>query len=132
MVEQEMQQNPILEEVAPIENQTETHEAGEEESPTEFNDPADPPAEVAFDPATEKNGSDPVDDFQAEFDRLVQMDQDWKEHFSQTNIPLRQKEGRRGKTPVHARFLDSRHLFAGKPVTASANVRITGYPQANC
>ena len=92
MVEQEMQQNPILEEVAPIENQTETHEAGEEESPTEFNDPADPPAEVAFDPATEKNGSDPVDDFQAEFDRLVQMDQDWKEHFSQTNIPLRQKE----------------------------------------
>ncbi len=31
-----------------------------------------------------------MDDFQAEFDRLVQMDQEWREHFSQTNVALRQ------------------------------------------
>jgi hypothetical protein len=30
-----------------------------------------------------------VDDFQAEFDKLVQLDQDWRDHFSQTNTPSR-------------------------------------------
>jgi hypothetical protein len=28
-----------------------------------------------------------VDDFQEEFDKLVQLDQEWRDHFSQTNIP---------------------------------------------
>ena len=31
-----------------------------------------------------------MDDFQAEFDRLVQLDQEWRDHFAQTNIPIRQ------------------------------------------
>jgi RNA polymerase sigma-54 factor len=31
-----------------------------------------------------------VDDFQAEFDKLVQLDQEWRDHFSATNIPIRQ------------------------------------------
>jgi RNA polymerase sigma-54 factor len=30
-----------------------------------------------------------VDDFQAEFERLVQLDQEWRDHFAQTNIPSR-------------------------------------------
>jgi RNA polymerase sigma-54 factor len=30
-----------------------------------------------------------VDDFQAEFDRLVQLDQEWRDHFAQTNLPMR-------------------------------------------
>jgi RNA polymerase sigma-54 factor len=30
-----------------------------------------------------------VDDFQAEFERLVQLDQEWRDHFAQTNLPMR-------------------------------------------
>jgi RNA polymerase sigma-54 factor len=44
---------------------------------------------VNFDPATEKNPETPVDDFQAEFDRLAQLDQEWRDHFSQTATPNR-------------------------------------------
>jgi RNA polymerase sigma-54 factor len=43
-----------------------------------------------FDPATEKPSSAPVDDFQAEFEKLANMDQEWRDHFSQTNLPTRQ------------------------------------------
>ena len=43
----------------------------------------------SFDPAAEKNASEPVDDFQAEFERLVQLDQEWRDHFAQTNLPMR-------------------------------------------
>jgi RNA polymerase sigma-54 factor len=31
-----------------------------------------------------------VDDFQAEFDQLVQLDQEWHDHFSQMNVSVRQ------------------------------------------
>ena len=41
-------------------------------------------------PSSEKSSEAPVDDFQAEFDKLVQLDQEWRDHFSQTNIPIRQ------------------------------------------
>src|ERR1051326_3990653 len=61
LVEQELQQNPVLEETAT---------APETESP-------------------EKTASEPVDDFQAEFERLVQLDQEWRDHFAQTNLPMR-------------------------------------------
>jgi RNA polymerase sigma-54 factor len=30
-----------------------------------------------------------VDDFQAEFERLTQLDQEWRDHFAETNIPMR-------------------------------------------
>jgi RNA polymerase sigma-54 factor len=30
-----------------------------------------------------------VDDFQVEFDRLVQLDQEWRDHFAQTNVSVR-------------------------------------------
>ena len=30
-----------------------------------------------------------MDDFQAEFERLVQLDQEWRDHFAQTNMPMR-------------------------------------------
>ena len=33
---------------------------------------------------------EPVDDFQREFEKLVQLDQEWRDHFSQTNVPIRQ------------------------------------------
>src|SRR5215831_2660372 len=88
LVEQELQQNPVLEEAAAPE--TELHDSDKDgESIAEKADPAEPPADVTFDPATEKASNEPVDDFQAEFERLVQLDQEWRDHFSQTNIPLR-------------------------------------------
>lgn len=52
-------------------------------------DPAEPPADVTFDPSLEKPGTDPVDDFQAEFEKLAQMDQDWRDQYTQSNAPMR-------------------------------------------
>src|SRR5207248_5857356 len=47
------------------------------------------PADPEYDPASEKADGEPVDDFQAEFERLVQLDQEWRDHFAQTNLPMR-------------------------------------------
>jgi RNA polymerase sigma-54 factor len=86
LVEQEMQQNPVLEE-APM---TAAEKADPENpEPPASADPQEPPADVKYDPATERESKQPVDDFQAEFERLTQMDQEWKDHFNQTQIPLR-------------------------------------------
>src|SRR5438552_16239576 len=94
MVQQELQQNPLLEELVVTEmtqeekENRETEEAAAAAPP----DPAEPPADVTFDPATEKNTTAPVDDFQAEFESLTQLDQEWRDHFAQTNIPMRQNQ----------------------------------------
>ena len=90
LVEQELQQNPVLEETL-ADNQDAERNDGEAELSNESLDPAEPPADVTFDPATEKPSNGPVDDFQAEFERLSQLDQEWRDHFSQTNIPLRSR-----------------------------------------
>lgn len=88
LVEQELQQNPVLEEVQSAEPEMRDRDAdGEDHS--EQADPTEPPADVAFDPATERASDGPVDDFQAEFEKLVQMDQDWRDHFAQTNVPMK-------------------------------------------
>ncbi len=90
LVEQELQQNPVLEEAAVAETELQEGESRDGEAPAaEAADPAEPPADLTFDPATEKNGEAPVDDFQAEFERLAQLDQEWRDHFAQTNIPAR-------------------------------------------
>src|SRR5215510_1445471 len=87
LVEQELQQNPVLEEAPSTE--VEAPEKEEAERAAETADPSEPPADLSFDPAAEKNGNEPVDDFQAEFERLVQLDQEWRDHFAQTNLPSR-------------------------------------------
>src|SRR5437764_262834 len=93
LVEQELQQNPVLEESLVSEDEQEEKEAsGEESAAPDMSDPAEPPADTTFDPATQKPSTDPVDDFQAEFERLSQMDQEWRDHFSQTNLPARQSQ----------------------------------------
>jgi RNA polymerase sigma-54 factor len=92
LVEQELQQNPVLEEapVAEVEvREKDGGEAGDDEKPAPAPDLSEPPADLAFDPATEKSSSAPVDEFQAEFERLVQLDQEWRDHFAQTNLPVR-------------------------------------------
>jgi RNA polymerase sigma-54 factor len=83
LVEHELEQNPVLEEVADTDlEQREKTPDGEGEAP------ADAGEESSFD-GNEKT-SEPTDDFQAEFEKLVQLDQEWRDHFSQTNLPVRQ------------------------------------------
>ncbi len=100
LVEQELQQNPVLEESA-----TQDTEITEKEGPeadkesdkeTETPEPAEtaesPDSDSDFDAAQEKGAqgeNEPGDDFEAEFERLVQLDQEWRDHFSQTNLPVK-------------------------------------------
>lgn len=88
LVEQELQQNPVLEEVA-VEDLRQDEKDSRERDEAEQLDPSEPPADLTFDPATEKDSGEPVDDFQAEFDKLVQVDQEWRDNFSQGSAPLR-------------------------------------------
>src|SRR2546428_3021310 len=92
MVEQELQQNPVLEEEAATEMTLEEKEEREAEEAAHAAAPTEPPTDVTFDPATEKSNSEPADDFQAEFERLTQLDQEWRDHFAQTNMPMRQSQ----------------------------------------
>jgi len=80
LVEQELEQNPVLEEVAAQET-----ELADKPAPEDDDAPAEPP----FEAASEQGVEAPVDDFQAEFDQLVQLDQEWRDHFSQANVSIR-------------------------------------------
>src|SRR5262252_6797531 len=73
LVEQELQQNPVLEE-APIAEMDQQEKETRDSETVAVADPSEPPADLAFDPAAEKSTNEPVDDFQAEFERLVQLD----------------------------------------------------------
>src|SRR5450432_2712444 len=93
LVEQELQQNPVLEEVEgselelpdkPVEDTGDTSDAAATADPAERTD--DAPADSDFDKAE----AAPADDFQEEFDKLVQLDQEWRDNFVQTNSPIRQ------------------------------------------
>ena len=91
LVESEMQQNPVLEEVPlPETDQAERVKTDDDDGGEAPPDPTEPPADVTFDPATEKPSNEPADDFLAEFEKLAQMDQEWRDHFAQTNMPIRQ------------------------------------------
>src|SRR4051812_6740006 len=80
---QALEQNPTLEEAGGTETDQEEKGSRKEERDTpEPLDPAEPPADTQFDPANEKPTTDPADDFQAEFEKLTQMDQEWRDHFS--------------------------------------------------
>ncbi|MGD0743632.1 MAG: RNA polymerase factor sigma-54 [Verrucomicrobiota bacterium] len=90
LVEQELQQNPVLEEVDSPETDSSDQTGVDDSDATVAAEAAASPEDAAFDAAQEKSADAPVDDFQAEFDRLVQLDQEWRDHFSQTNLPIRQ------------------------------------------
>jgi RNA polymerase sigma-54 factor len=100
LVEQELQQNPVLEEIATADTeQTEKPKSEENESEENTSDPAEPPEDVKFDSNTEtaettetaeKPNGEATDDFQAEFEKLAQLDQEWRDHYAATNIPMRQ------------------------------------------
>jgi RNA polymerase sigma-54 factor len=80
LVEQELEQNPVLEEIAAPETELQDKPVPEDD---------DAPAEPPFEAASEQGVEAPVDDFQAEFDQLVQLDQEWRDHFSQMNVSVR-------------------------------------------
>src|SRR5215471_16237017 len=89
LVEQELQQNPVLEEVAePVADMADRRD-GEGETVTDLSDPTEPPADVNYDPATEKAAPETPDEFQAEFDHLSALDQEWRDYHSQANAPMR-------------------------------------------
>jgi RNA polymerase sigma-54 factor len=88
LVEQELQQNPVLEESTTTETEMQDRK-DESDTPADAPDLAEPPSDLNFDPATEKQSDAPVDDFQAEFEKLAQLDQEWRDHFAQTNAPMR-------------------------------------------
>ncbi len=80
LVEQELEQNPVLEEIAAPET-----ELADKPAPEEDDAPAEPP----FEAASEQGVEAPADDFQAEFEQLVQLDQEWRDQFSQMNASVR-------------------------------------------
>jgi RNA polymerase sigma-54 factor len=90
LVEQELQQNPVLEEMASEEIDLRDQSERDSDEVAEPPDPAGTTENVELDSVAEKSAEAPADDFQAEFDKLVQLDQEWRDHFSQTNIPIRQ------------------------------------------
>ena len=90
LVEQELQQNPVLEEIDPGDTELREKSAADDSDTPATPDLAEPPEDLKFDSLTEKNSAEPVDDFQVEFDKLVQLDQEWRDHFSQTNASIRQ------------------------------------------
>src|SRR5690349_19666657 len=69
LVQQEMEQNPVLEEIAAPDTQQDKPESNGEAESAEVAaaaDLAEPPADLQpLDPASEKDSKDPVDDFQA-------------------------------------------------------------------
>lgn len=91
LIEQELQQNPVLEE-APAPPPSTNGENVENIPIIKKEDPTEPPPDVYYDPALEKPSNKPVDDFEAEFEKLAQIDQEWREQFSQVNAPLRSPE----------------------------------------
>jgi len=100
LVEQELQQNPVLEETAqelevPEKETPESDKDADKESdapePAETAESGDEESEVesGSDKGEAQGEHEPVDNFEAEFERLVQLDQEWRDHFSQTNLPIK-------------------------------------------
>ena len=91
LVEQELQQNPVLEEISAPEVEASEKVTGDDGETESTADPAEPPEDVQFDSATEKpaESAEAADNFQAEFERMVQLDQEWRDRFSPTNTPIR-------------------------------------------
>jgi RNA polymerase sigma-54 factor len=104
LVEQELQQNPVLEESSSQEAEIQEKEAPDSDKDSDKETEAPEASDTAETSETSERDSDvdsdsdkgqaegdnePADDFEAEFERLVQLDQEWRDHFSQTNLPIK-------------------------------------------
>src|SRR5438477_11040036 len=83
LFEQELQQNPVLEEAPVTDADLAERESRENEKAAEAADPTEPHADLNVVSVTDRGANEPVDDFQAEFDRVVQLDQEWRDQFAQ-------------------------------------------------
>jgi RNA polymerase sigma-54 factor len=93
LVEQELQQNPVLEEIEGAElelPEKPAEDVGDTSDTAAAPDPAERADDAPDDSNFEKTEAAPADDFQEEFDKLVQLDQEWRDNFFQTNSPIRQ------------------------------------------
>jgi RNA polymerase sigma-54 factor len=93
IIEKELEQNPVLEEVpstAASDGGSETVEMSNDTRA--LADPAEPPSDLTYDPALAKPASGPVDDFDAEFERLAQIDEEWRSQLAEA-------EGIKSPTP---------------------------------
>jgi RNA polymerase sigma-54 factor len=92
LVAAELEQNPVLEEIQEMDSEERENKSDEDGESTSL-DLTEPPEDVQFDSTVQEKtvgeASEPVDDFQAEFDKLVQMDQDWRDHFAAGSSPVR-------------------------------------------
>ena len=83
MINKELQENPVLEETGADEIAAQG-EVGLDGQPIK-NEKAEAsielPADTQVDPTGENNG-EPVDDFQAEVERLAELSEEWREHFN--------------------------------------------------
>ena len=116
LVEQELQQNPVLEEEESTD--AEARENGERDAEETEADTSEPPADLNFDNTTESSEKEPVDDFDEEFAKLAQLDQEWRDHFAQTNIPIKFKRAVHRPGENNQRFKNI--IFR----TGSRNIRI--------
>ena len=87
MVDQELQLNPVLEEHGTLDAEVrDVRESSEgEESKVDL---TEPPSDTQYDPTDESNAGESVDDFQKEINQLLELDQEWRDHFSSTSIPV--------------------------------------------
>jgi RNA polymerase sigma-54 factor len=93
LVEQEMQQNPVLEEAPQTEADQPEKVRNEDGETADSPDPTEPPADVAGEThelAADKNERETAEDFLREFEKLSQMDQEWRDHYAASNAPIRQ------------------------------------------
>ena len=91
-VEAELEQNPVLEELVNGEMDVEGKAGKETDEVAEPPGLAEPLTDLTSDSVPEKVSSEPADDFQAEFDKLAQLDQEWRDHYAQSNAPSRTSE----------------------------------------
>src|SRR2546423_1873515 len=108
LVEQELQQNPVLEEAAtqdtelqePELRDTEETESEQPEQPERNEERADDADSDSPEAEPRETEREPVDNFEAEFEKLVQLDQEWRDHFSQTKLPMRGSAGEEEKRQI--------------------------------
>jgi RNA polymerase sigma-54 factor len=127
LVEQELQQNPVLEELPALETAAGDKSSAQDSEGASLLDPSEPPADVLLDPNAERSTSEPVDDFQAEFEKLAQLDQEWRDQFSQGNAPLRQVEEEEEKRQY---MFDSLSSGSSLQENLLAQVRLSDLPEA--
>src|SRR5438132_10353659 len=80
-IEHELQENPVLED-----RETSEEPAAAEDEYTEFNADEQPPKTDAADPQKELVIDDKGDNEQ-DFDRLLQINDDWADHFNEEHRP---------------------------------------------